>query len=79
MSEAVVELKEVSNLLASAFKEQLVRVVWDEYKATVTVVNKETKRTLKAYGRLSSYAEPSKIATEKEAWPEAVVIKHGNP
>jgi hypothetical protein len=67
MSEAIVELKEVPNLLAQSFKEKLVRIVWDEYKATVTVIKQETNRTLKAYGSLSAYADTSKISTEKEA------------
>ena len=34
MSEAIVDFKEVSNLLAPAFKDRLVRVVWDEYKSS---------------------------------------------
>ena len=76
MSEAVVELKEILNLLTPAFKKQLVRVVWDEHKATVTVVKKEPKKTLKAYGSLCAYADPSKIATEKEAWSKAAAIKN---
>jgi len=79
MSEAVVEFKEVSDLLSPAFNEQLVRVEWNEYRATVTVVKREKNRILKAYGKLSAHASPSKIATEKEAWPEAAVVKHGNP
>ena len=64
------------NLLAPAFNKKIVQVVWDEHKATVTIV-KDEKRKLKAYGSLSAYADISKIATEKEAWPEAAVMKHG--
>jgi len=79
MSEAIVNFSDVFNLLAPVFKEQTVRVVWDENKATVTVVKVEGKRKLKAYGSLSIYADTSKIAAEKEAWPKAAMIKHGNP
>ena len=31
MSEAIVDFIEVSNKLAPAFKDRLVRVIWDEY------------------------------------------------
>ena len=78
MSDAIVEFRDVADLLAPMFKERLVRVVWDESKATVTVVKKDKNRVLKAYGSLSAYADPSKIEAEKEAWPEAALVKHGN-
>ena len=39
---------------------------------------KEDKRKLKAYGSFSEYADPVKIASEKEAWPAAAVEKHDN-
>ena len=73
MSEAIVDFKEVSDLLAPAFKGKLVRVVWDEDKATVNIVNKEGTSKLKAYGSLSEYADPLKIAKEKEALPATAV------
>jgi predicted HicB family RNase H-like nuclease len=42
-------------------------------------VKHELKNKLKAYGRLSLYADVTKIASEKEAWPVKAVIKHDNP
>ena len=36
------------------------------------------ERKLNAFGSLNMYADPSKIATEKEAWPKAAVTKHDN-
>jgi len=41
MSEAVVNFEDAINLLIPAFNNKIVQVVWDEHKATVTVVKEE--------------------------------------
>ena len=78
MSEAIINFAEIQKVLAPAFEGCMVRVVWDENEATVTVAKESGQRSLKAYGSLVAYADPSKIPHEKEAWAVAAVKKHDN-